>query len=200
VLDLGCGSGSFALHACAALPSATFTCVVDSAALAELVAARAEAAGLAGRLKVVRADFDAWTPPAGAYDRVVALESLGYSADRAALLRRLHRALAPGGSLYVKTPTFKSPDVSWGAAAQVLAVWQYNFSHAACIAADMAAAGFEGVRSSSYPLLANAFFVNPSDFWAFLVYFAVNRMKIRDHLVNVTLDHPLYLTHLKGQA
>lgn len=200
VLDLGCGTGGFALHACAAQPGTTFTCVVSSAALAAIVSARAEAAGLAGRIEVLRVDFDEWTPPALAYDRVVMLESIGYSRDRAALLAKARGALAPGGALYVKTPTFKSPDVSWGAAAQLLAVWQYNFSHAGCVAADMAAAGFEGIRCSSYPLIANAFFVNPADAWAFLVYLLVNRMKVRDHLVNVTLDHPLNLTHLLATA
>ena len=170
--------------------------MAGSAALAAAVSARAEAEGLAGRVEVLAVGFDEWTPPALAYDRVVMLESIGYSRDRAALLSKVRGALAPGGALYVKTPTFKSPDVGWGAAAQLLAVWQYNFSHAGCIAADMAAAGFKGVRGSSYPLIASAFFVNPADAWAFLVYFATNRMKVRDHLVNVTLDHPLNLTHL----
>jgi SAM-dependent methyltransferase len=205
VLDLGCGTGNFAAYACARNPLLRFTCVTNSASHAEIARRTAVRAGVGDRVAVLRVDFDDWTPPVGSYDRIVSLESLGYSRDRPALLRALHAALRPGGLLYVKTPTFRSATmhglegVSWGQAAQLIGVWQYDFSTPASIARDVRAAGFSGpLKACSYPMWLNVLFTNPVDWISFMRFMARNGCRWRDHFVSMDPWHPLQVTHMRA--
>jgi SAM-dependent methyltransferase len=196
VLDIGCGTGAFAAYACKMLPNVTFTCVANSKSLVAEVKARATRAGFSARIHPVLADFDHWVPKEAAFDRVVSLESMGYSRDRLALLARLHRALAPGGKLYVKTPTFKSGSVSWGDAAQLMSVWQYNFSHANSFVADMRACCYRDIRMSSYSFYVNALFFNLFDWINWITCIFINGIRLQDHAVHVMPNHPLHSTHI----
>jgi len=196
VLDLGCGVGNFAVYACLHVPDLEVTCVTNSHRLCDTVRANARSAGLSdNQVVVLCVDFDTWTPPAGAYDRVVSLESIGYSQDRSVIFRKLHASLRPGGMFCVKTPTFRDPvrpnGVSWGVAAQLIGVWQYDFSTPGSLVRAMSDAGFSAFQSSSYSMITNTFFLNPSDWLSFFRYFIGNGMRIRDHLVSANPCHAL---------
>jgi SAM-dependent methyltransferase len=104
VLDVGCGTGSYLVHAAAAGgPQLTGLGVDLDAAVVGLARRRLADAGLAERLQVRHADIRALQLPAASFDLVLLLQNVYYFAEdqRPELLRRLHGLLAPGGALLV---------------------------------------------------------------------------------------------------
>ncbi|MDH6223432.1 MULTISPECIES: class I SAM-dependent methyltransferase [Streptomyces] len=99
--DLGSGPGVGTLALARRLPAARVTAVDRSPVMLERVLAAARDAGLAERVRVAEADLDAGLPDLGPLDVVWASSSLHHVADPAALLGRLHGAVAPGGLLIV---------------------------------------------------------------------------------------------------
>jgi 2-polyprenyl-3-methyl-5-hydroxy-6-metoxy-1,4-benzoquinol methylase len=202
VLDLGCGVGNFAVYACLQFMGIHVTCVTNSQKLCEEVRSNALSAGVSDRVSVLCEDFDTWTPPEKTFDRVVSLEALGYSTNRPVLLRKLYDSLVEGGVIYIKTPTFRNPvrpnGVTWGQAAQLIGIWQYDFSTPRTILCDMTTTGFSSCESSSYSLVRNCIFANPIDIWAVLRFYFANGLRFRDHSVNLNPWHPLQVTHIRG--
>lgn len=102
VVDLGAGTGVGALSLARALPGATVTAIdVDEEMLGHL-RHKAEAAGLADRIRTVRADLDQpWPDLGGPADLIWASASLHHMADPGVALSRAYQALRPGGILAV---------------------------------------------------------------------------------------------------
>ncbi|GLZ00373.1 class I SAM-dependent methyltransferase [Actinoplanes sp. NBRC 103695] len=102
VLDLGAGTGIGSLSLARALPGATVTALdVDEEMLGHL-RHKAEAAGLADRIRTVRADLDQpWPDLGGPADLIWASASMHHMADPGAALSRAYAALRPGGVLAV---------------------------------------------------------------------------------------------------
>ncbi|MDL4776695.1 MULTISPECIES: methyltransferase domain-containing protein [Thermomonosporaceae] len=111
VLDVGGGDGGDGLGL--AERGHRVTILDHSPALLDRAAARAEAAGLAGRVRTVRADLD--TMPAldltgpggeapGGFDLVLCHNVLHYRADVAGTIGLLVRMVGPGGTLSVMAP------------------------------------------------------------------------------------------------
>jgi SAM-dependent methyltransferase len=98
VLDAGCGVGYGAIRLATKLE-----CSVTGVTLSEreLESARVTAreSGLGARVQFRRASFDEL--PSGAYDLVVAVESLKHSRDVAASARSMLASLRPGGQLVI---------------------------------------------------------------------------------------------------
>lgn len=92
-LDMGCGEGADAIWLAARGWRVT-AADVSAAALD-----RARAADGAGRVTWLQADFEAWDPPAGAFDLVSAHFLHVPPAARPAFFARLARATRPGGTL-----------------------------------------------------------------------------------------------------
>ncbi|WP_151770416.1 class I SAM-dependent methyltransferase [Streptomyces abyssomicinicus] len=101
VADLGSGPGVGTLALARRFPAAQVTAVDHSPVMLDRVLAAARDAGLADRVRTAEADLDAGLPDLGPLDVVWASSSLHHVADPAALLGRLHGALAPGGLLVV---------------------------------------------------------------------------------------------------
>jgi 4-hydroxy-2,2'-bipyrrole-5-carbaldehyde O-methyltransferase len=102
VLDVGCGTGVYLVHAATAGgPQLTGLGVDLDAAVVELARQRLASADLAARFEVRRADVRAVELPAASFDLVLLFQNLYYFAEeeRAGLLRRLHGLLTPGGAL-----------------------------------------------------------------------------------------------------
>lgn len=98
ILDLGCGTGEPAVR----LARTTGAEVVGISISAQDVRAateRAEAAGLADRVRFEVADAMAAPFPDASFDAVLALESMGHMPDRATVLAEIARMLRPGGRL-----------------------------------------------------------------------------------------------------
>ncbi|GGJ86255.1 SAM-dependent methyltransferase [Pilimelia anulata] len=102
IVDLGAGTGTGAVALARQLPSATVVAVdVDDEMLGRL-RERAAAAGVADRIRTVRADVDEALPPLdGPADLVWASASLHHVADPDRVLAAVHAALRPGGLLAV---------------------------------------------------------------------------------------------------
>jgi SAM-dependent methyltransferase len=102
LLDVGCGTGVYLVHAATAGDPQLAGLGVDlDAAVVELARQRLASAGLAARFAVRHADVRVVELPAASFDLVLLLQNIYYFAEeeRAGLLRRLHGLLAPGGVL-----------------------------------------------------------------------------------------------------
>ncbi|MFF7209822.1 class I SAM-dependent methyltransferase [Streptomyces sp. NPDC008238] len=100
VVDLGCGTGAGTLALLRRFPDAQVTAVDSSAPHLQRLQAKAAAAGVTDRVRLVHADLDAtaW-PDLGTPELVWASASLHHMADPGRTLRRVQDLLAPGGLL-----------------------------------------------------------------------------------------------------
>ena len=97
IVDLGAGSGTGTLALARHLPDAEVTAVdVDEDMLGHL-RRRAEAAGVADRVRTVPADLDGTWPDLGPVDLVWASASMHHFADPDRTLGQVHAVLRPGG-------------------------------------------------------------------------------------------------------
>ncbi len=108
VVDLGCGTGSFALEA-AGHCGQVFAVDVSKAMLAHVRAA-ADAAGL-GALQCAHAGFLTFEAPAGGVDAVVSRYALHHLPDfwKQAALVKVAGMLKPGGLFYLEDVIFSFP-------------------------------------------------------------------------------------------
>lgn len=101
VVDLGAGTGSGTIALAGVFGGAELVAVDKSAGMLGRVRAKAQAAGLADRVRTVRADLDALLPAIGPADVAWAANSMHEVADPARLLRDVFALLRPGGLLAV---------------------------------------------------------------------------------------------------
>src|ERR1700733_11021521 len=101
LLDLGAGTGTGAIGLAARFPDAEAIALDVSPVAVAKIAAKAAAAGLAGRVRPVEADLDAGWPDLGLLDLTWASASLHHMADPARVLRDGLRATRPGGLIAV---------------------------------------------------------------------------------------------------
>jgi SAM-dependent methyltransferase len=125
VLDAGCGVGFGSLRF-----AQRSTCRVTGISLSanELVGAEAAAArlGLRDRVRFLNLSFDRLPP--GAFDLVVAVESLKHSADLGRSLRSIRQSLKPAGQLVV-VEDFYSGEEREAAARELARDWSLERLH-----------------------------------------------------------------------
>jgi SAM-dependent methyltransferase len=101
ILDLGSGTGAGALALVRRFPAADIIAVDKSAPLLHQLSGKARALGVAGRIRIVRADLDAAWPAIGSVDLAWASSSLHHMADPDRVLAEVFGAIRPGGLLAV---------------------------------------------------------------------------------------------------
>ncbi|MGH2447447.1 MAG: class I SAM-dependent methyltransferase [Chloroflexota bacterium] len=99
ILDIGSGPGVMACELARRFPAATVIAADGAEPLLQRVVARAEEAGLAGRVKTVRVDLPDGVDALGHADLIWMAMVLHHIGDEAAMLRRLVRMLEPRGVL-----------------------------------------------------------------------------------------------------
>ncbi|MFG1604479.1 class I SAM-dependent methyltransferase [Actinoplanes sp. NPDC049265] len=97
VVDLGAGTGVGSIALARALPGAMVTAVDVDQEMLDHLGHKAEAAGVAERVRTVQADLDQPWPDLGAVDLVWASASMHHMASPAEALGRAFAALRPGG-------------------------------------------------------------------------------------------------------
>jgi demethylspheroidene O-methyltransferase len=161
LLDLGGGEGGFVAAAAARAPALALM-LVDLPAVAARAESRLAAAGLAGRVRVIGADFARDPLPPGA-DLVTLVRVLHDHDDAvaAAILRAAHAALPPGGTLLIAEPMAEMRgaepvgDAYFGF--YLLAMGRGRPRSAGTLASLLGAAGFVAVetRPVRQPLMTN---------------------------------------------
>jgi SAM-dependent methyltransferase len=102
IVDLGAGTGNAALALARELPEAEVIAVDVSETMLEEIGRKAQALGVAGRVRTVQADLDQHPWPAlGPADLVWAANSLHHVADPGHVLGHVFATLRPGGALMV---------------------------------------------------------------------------------------------------
>ena len=101
ILDLATGTADFAIAAARRFPSARVTGVDLTPAMLEVGRRKVEAAGFADRIALEEGNACALACPEGVFDAAVCAFGFRNFPDRAAALREVARALAPGGHLLV---------------------------------------------------------------------------------------------------
>jgi len=99
VLELGCGWGSLTLWMARHFPNSSITGVSNSSSQREYILGRARAEGL-HNVSIITADVNRFEAD-GSYDRVVSVEMIEHVRNWEALLRSVHRWLAPEGRLFL---------------------------------------------------------------------------------------------------
>jgi cyclopropane-fatty-acyl-phospholipid synthase len=99
VLDLGCGWGSFTLHAAAAYPDSRFLAVSNSRSQIEFIRDAARERQLSN-VEARVADVNQFHPEAR-FDRIVSVEMMEHVRNHGELMRRLSGWLAGDGRLFV---------------------------------------------------------------------------------------------------
>ena len=150
LLDVGGGDGTFLIAAARSAPRLQLM-VFDLPAVATVAQMRLEAAGLGERARAVGGDFLVEALPTGA--DIATLIRVLHDHDDArvvTVLRAVHTALAPGGTLVVAEPMAETAgaeamgDAYFGF--YLLAMGRGRPRSAQCLADLMTRAGFEAVR------------------------------------------------------
>jgi SAM-dependent methyltransferase len=101
IMDLGCGTGAGTFALLARFPEAEVTAVDASASHLHRLRERAEALGVADRVRTVLADLDADWPELGQPELVWASASMHHIAAPDRTLRKVHDLLSPAGQFAV---------------------------------------------------------------------------------------------------
>ena len=107
VLDLGCGWGSATLYLAERFPNARITGFSNSGSQREFIMQRAKEKGLEN-VNVMTGDVVDYEFEEGRFDRVVSIELFEHMKNYDLLLKKVHRALKPGGKLFVHIFAHKS--------------------------------------------------------------------------------------------
>jgi cyclopropane-fatty-acyl-phospholipid synthase len=99
VLDLGCGWGSFSLHAAAAWPDSRFLAVSNSHGQVDFIRRRARERGIEN-LEARVADVNEFSPERR-FDRIVSVEMMEHVRNHPELFARIATWLQPGGRVFV---------------------------------------------------------------------------------------------------
>lgn len=97
IVDLGCGTGAGTFALLTRFPDAEVTAVDTSADHLRRLREKAEASGVADRVRTVQADLAAEWPDLGEPELVWASASMHHMAHPDRVLRQVHDLLAPGG-------------------------------------------------------------------------------------------------------
>jgi len=102
VLEIGCGRGEFILEAVEHGLEAV------GVEYAEASASQARAL-VEGRARILTGDIDSANLPDGSFDYCVFADVIEHVRDPAAFIERVWRALKPGGTVFIATPSIDSP-------------------------------------------------------------------------------------------
>lgn len=100
ILELGCGWGSLTLWMAEHYPDSRITAVSNSAPQRGYIEAEAARRGF-NNVRVLTADMNDFSAPAGSFDRVVSVEMFEHMRNYQQLLERISSWLVPGGKLFI---------------------------------------------------------------------------------------------------
>ncbi len=100
ILDLGCGWGSFALHAAAKFPNSKITAVSNSHSQRQFIERQCSVRKLSN-VQVLTRDINYLEFPGGSFDRIVSVEMFEHAKNYQRLLENISGWLSDDGKLFV---------------------------------------------------------------------------------------------------
>lgn len=160
VLEVGCGTGSTAVRLAPCVARITASDI--SEIMLEIGSGRARDAGV-DNVEFAQAALPDPSLETGSYDAVLAFNTLHLVPDLPAVLRNLHCALKPGGTLISKTICMAEQSRLWAIPLFVLRMIgkapRVELLTFADVEQAMVDAGFEVVETGVYPAPRNRFVV-----------------------------------------
>lgn len=166
ILDAGCGAGGPAVDLAEAFPSLQVEGITLSSVQARAARELAQTRGVDQRVSISQGDYHRCPFESDSFDRVIFLETAGYSESPEELWREVFRLLKPGGWVYLKEP-FTTALPHPGSAARremqaVLDIYRYRMRTMSQVCRELREAGFEQVAGESLKeqLTTRFFFVD----------------------------------------
>ena len=136
ILELGCGWGSLTLWMAEHYPESRITAVSNSSPQRRYIEAEAARRGF-NNVRVLTADMNDFSAPAGAFDRVVSVEMFEHMRNYQQLLERIASWLVPGGKLFVHIFCHRSEAYSFETEGDANWMGRYFFTGGIMPSADL---------------------------------------------------------------
>ncbi len=187
ILDVGSGTGMVAIYMCKQFPNIKIDCIVNTSTLFNIITKNITSNNMTNRIKVYIVDFNKELPMStniNYYDRVLFLESIGYSTDRLNLIKHSYNLLKKGGKLFIKSPSFDSniPKKYNDKINKIINKWGYNFSTIGSLINDIKKVPFTSSKYISIKLSNCIVFHNISDIFKGLHYCYKNKINLFEDL------------------
>jgi precorrin-6B methylase 2 len=190
ILDMGAGTGMVAIYMCKKFKNINIDCVVNTQHLYDIITNNINKNKLTERIKVYLMDFNKEIPKnKNYYDRILFLESIGYSTNRFKLLNDCVELLNTGGKIFIKTPSFDNsiPIKYYNKVNEIINRWSYNFSTINSLINDVNKLSNTESKYISFKLNNCIMFHNIDDIIKGFVYCYKNKINlIQDTFIGLT--------------
>jgi len=189
ILDCGCGTAKPAIYICQNIPNITIDCIVNSSKLFDIAKNNIYNAGLSKRINLYLMDYDKLENPvlSNKYDRVLFLESIGYSKNITKLLNNIHKLLKKDGKVFIKTPNFKNTvnETDLNICKSVISIWRYNFSTLPTFLNTLKNTNFKNnIKYINYSsVLTIPLFCNLKDYYSFFKFIYNNNVERKNNIL-----------------
>lgn len=185
ILDAGCGTGYPAIYLCKKFPNLKITCIVNVEKLYITAYNNIKNENLLNRINIYLMDFDNLLEPVinQKFDRILFIQSIGYSIDRKKLLNKCYKLLKDNGKIFISTINFNDNinKNEYDIINNIIKSWKYNFSTLHCIINDLKNENFRKIKYVTVDQkITNYFFLNLEDIYYIYNFNKKNNINILD--------------------
>jgi len=186
ILDMGAGTGKVAIYMCQKFKNIHIDCVINTKNLYDVIIKNVKKHELTDRINVYLMDFNEEIPNnKNYYDRILFLETIGYSRNRLKLLNDSVKLLKTNGKLFIKTPSFDNcvPSQYNEEINDTIKTWCYNFSTINSLINDVKKIPNTNSKYISFKLHYCLLFNNLDDIKKALIFCFVNKINLFKYML-----------------